>query len=259
MLKEYTVCDVERLNSFRALLEKYCDWSYQWDVETHQGMLFPVRTTVYYIKYDEGKLRDNWGTILSEIKKKLCYRKADEHLKSRIDAIPESVEAYTGRASVYYDDRNFLFSGALYKMGSFRWEVKNQFEGTVKDFTEQVKEMKHPLVRFREYNGWERESWNFYMDYPTSEEEILALDALNKRFRSMKPVDQKLGMTGFQVILAPTEYENVRWDSKATSYIKANTYLEGKLDTEFVKKMLASDDSYIFDTLYKGRFPVLVK
>ena len=246
MKTEYTWHDFKDSHPFRDILTELCNWSYSyWKDGTINR---------YFIEFDERKLRDNWPEIMRRIKSKLLYRRADNELRTRIDEIRVDISGYGGCASSYFDDRNFILQGALSKCGSFEWDIKNKFSATVEDYSKEIASMQRPLVRLFEHNGWECESWNFYCDYPKDVEHIEALNKLKHRLEVMEPIDQTIGKSSYRVILAPTEFESVRWDSGKRGYMRAFNYIGETLDIDAINRIVTLDDQGVFEELYKGGY-----
>lgn len=249
MKKEYTWYDVEDSHLFRDMLAELCDWNYSYWKDGNINR--------YFVEYDEQKLRDNWSEIVRRIKAKLLYKRADEELKGRIDELHKDISEYDGFASKYFNDRNFILSGALSKCGSYEWEIKNKYNAAVKDYSKEIAGMQRPLVRLFEHNGWEGESWNFYCDYPKDAEHIDALNRLKGRLDVMEPIDQKIGKSSYRVLLAPTEFESIRWNGGKCGYMNTYNYIGDTLDIDAINKLVYLSDDGIFEELYKGGYKKL--
>jgi len=255
----YTYDDLEAKGPFRELMRELCAWGCTYERKTCAGWLFPVQVNVYHITYDEQQMRDNWSEIVKRVKKKQCYLRADPELKGMIDKLRESIDAYDGDIPAFYQDRNFLIEGCHSKEGSYDYDIKNQHVSLVSDYSKLIKTKLRPLAYFAEHNGWEREVWRFYFDYPTDPEDINVLNSLKSRLAAMKPIDQVIGKTTFRVVLDPIEYEEVDFYGSKASYLRSRSFIGSHLNRDAIMVLISLDDQGIFNALYKGGFCTLCK
>jgi hypothetical protein len=114
-----------------------------------------------------------------------------------------------------------------------------------------AKKMEKPLIRLFEVNGWERESWSFYFDFPFDEKEMVVLQKLADRVGKMEKVQQYYGLSSFEIMFVPKEYDSINWDI-CRGYMHKNNYIDGVLSIEKVEDLINQTDNYIFEYLYKG-------
>lgn len=257
--ESYTYDDLEEKSPFRELMRELCAWGCTYERKMCAGWLFPIQVNAYHITYDEQQMRDNWSEIVRRVKKKQCYLHADPELKEMIDNLCESIDSYEGDIPAFYRARNLLMAGSHSKEGSYDYDVKNQRVSLVEDYSKLIKTKSRPLAYFAEHNGWEREVWRFYFDYPTSPEDINILNSLKVRLAAMKPVDQVLGKTAFRVVLDPIEYEEVDFDGSEASYLRSRSFIGSHLNVDAIMDLISLDDQGVFNSLYKGGFCALCK
>ena len=68
-----------------------------------------------------------------------------------------------------------------------------------------------PVIRLFEVNGWERESWNFYFDFPFDDKQLHILQLLADRVSKMEKVQQCNGKSYFEIMFVPKEFDSINW------------------------------------------------
>ena len=236
---------------FKNTLIKYCDL----DIYCYRTGS-PLWGSFYYtydISYDQQKVVDN----LIEIKKSLLKTKCAKMLdgaRELVNNIPDTIDGFKNAYEI-----NRLMSSLICEYcirdtehtKSFKWDVKNSFAKNIDYAKKCAGKMKRPIMCIYEVNGWERESWGFYFDYPKTDNEIKTLENLSEKFQQIGKVNQVIGDSFFEVLFTPKEYESVNFDCRG-GYMPKNNFLDGKLDYKKLDELTCVSDENCFDAFYKG-------
>ena len=187
---------------------------------------------VYDISYDMQKFIDNMPRIRERLLKTKIAKNIEEE-RQRILAIPDTVDEFI---NAYADNRLSLDA----------------------DFNRCCAEkMKRPVAKIFEVNGWERESWNFYFDYPNPED-YEVLERLATRLNELGEINQVLGNSHLEVIFVPVEYDSINFEYRG-GYMAKNNFMNGRVNIDKVNEIIALDNDKLFDFLYKGGCRLLFK
>ena len=253
-MEDAKVYDYEYFNNrtpFRSILAKYCDFS----VDTYRSGSYNCGNVVqhYEISYDAALFMQN----IVEIKKALLktkFCKCVEGMREKIEKIPENIEDYENAYALNKIVSDIVTNGCISHRASsarYYWDVKNKFSDNMEYNISCAKKMQKPVIRLLEVNGWEREAWNFYFDFPFDEKEIETLQKLADRLSKMPKVQQCNGLSSFEVMFVPKEYDSINWGI-CHGYMPKHNYVEGCVNIEKVEELLSKSDNYIFEYLYKG-------
>ena len=252
--KDISIYNYEYFNSrtpFRSILSKYCDFS----VDTYRtGSNNSGYVTQHYdISYDAALFMKNVADIKKALlKTKFC--KYVEGMREKIEKIPENIDEYENAYAINRVVSDLVFDGCIkHNLCShkYNWFVKNRFSDNMDYNISCAKKMEKPLIRLFEVNGWERESWSFYFDFPFDEKEMVVLQKLADRVSKMEKVQQCNGSSSFEIMFVPKEYDSINWDIRR-GYMHKNNYIDGVLSIEKVENLINQTDNYIFEYLYKG-------
>ena len=233
---------------FRRIFEKYCNLeidSYSMGSQYH-------RIQHYDISYDMALYMQNIKEIKQALlKTKMC--KYLEGMRKKIEDIPETIEEYENAYAIGRIASSLIVDGCTRHTASsikYNWDIKNRYSDDMEYNIFCAKRMNRPLIRIFEVNGWERESWNFYFDFP--DDTTLELwQSLAKRFKEMPKVNQCNGQTFFELMFVPKEYDSINWECRG-GYMAKNNFVEGTLNIEKLKELLTFTDNGLFEYFYKG-------
>jgi hypothetical protein len=126
-----------------------------------------------------------------------------------------------------------------FKMGLITKEVPNQDKGDSEE-----------LIALRESNGWENETWRFWIKQPETDEEKEILERVKALFEKVGTMDQKIGNTSFFVEDNFPKPENtIDWENVGYTYF--NTKMDGypkKESLAYAEKLNQED---LLKLLYK--------
>ena len=234
---------------YKKTLEELCDL----DIDSWREGSGNYAVQHYSISYNQEKFVQN----LPLIKKKLMKTKFAKMIESEMQYVknlPETIDDFKNAYEINRMASDLIRDGCIRKGSSsihYEWDVEPRYSDNIKFNQACAAKMKHPVIKFFEINGWERERWNFYFDFP-SDEEFAVLSKLGKRLAEMPPVNQRIGMTSFEISLVPVEYDSVNWNSNRTSYMRHNNFISGKLNIDKVSETLDFSDNALFEFFYKG-------
>ena len=173
---------------------------------------------------------------------------------NRIKKMPESLDDFKNAYEINKIASCLIDKGCIRKGASsirYEWEVESRYSENIEFNKACAAKMKRPMVQFTEYNGWEREIWNFDFDFP-SEDDFDALIALKERLAVMPEFNQRVGKTHFELKLVPKEYDSINWNSTRTHYMGHNNLMTGVIDVEKIKEIVKFSDDDLFEFCYKG-------
>ena len=207
---------------------------------------------VYDISYDMQKFVSNMPHIRERLLKTKIAKNIENERK-KISAIPDTIEEFKNAYAINRILSDLIVNGCIVQSDSskcFHWEVNNRMSLDA-DFNKYCAEkMTRPMAKIFEANGWERESWRFFFEYP-NDEEFEVLQRLGKRFEELGRVNQVLGESFLEVHLVPEEYESINFEARG-SYMPRNNYCGGKLDIEKVNEVIEYDNERFYNFFYKG-------
>lgn len=234
---------------YRNIIKELCDLDiYAW----RDGYGF-YAVQHYSISYDQEKFVKN----LPVIKEKLLKTKFAKTIKEEaeyIKGLPDSLDDFKNAYEINKIASHLITEGCIRRGNSsihYEWDVKPRYSDNIQFNQACAKKMDRPMAKFTEYNGWEREVWNFYFDFP-SEEHLGVLNKLKERLSTMPEVDQRVGKTHFELKLVPEEYDKVNWDSKRTHYMAHNNLMTGNINVGKIEEMIDFSDDALFEFCYKG-------
>lgn len=234
---------------YRKIFQELCDLdTYSW--REGSGYYAVQR---YSISYDQEKFVKNLP-VIKERMLKTKFAKTIESEAEHIRNLPETLDDFKNAYEISKVASDLICNGCIRKSTSsirYEWDINPRYSDNIEFNRACAAKMKQPVVKFFEANGWERECWNFYFDFPT-DAEFAALDKLAKRLAEMPPVNQRVGMTSFELKFVPVEYDSVNWGSNRTSYIRYNNFISGKLDIEKVLEVSDFSNDALFEFCYKG-------
>lgn len=235
---------------FRNILKKYCDLR----IDTYRmGSYYGSVTQYYDIFYDAALFMQNIVEIKQALlKTKFC--KYVEDMRESVKKIPENLDEYENAYAINRVVSDLVLDGCIRHNASshrYNWNVNNRFSDNMEFNISCAKKMKKPVIRLFEVNGWEREAWNFYFDFPFDENQMVALQKLADRVSKMEKVQQCNGKSYFEIMFVPKEYDSINWGI-CHGYMNKNNYVDGVLNVEKVEELLGNTDNYIFEYLYKG-------
>ena len=242
---EYFVTRVPYRNIFKEL----CDLdTYSW--RAGHGS-YAVQH--YSISYDQEKFVKN----LPLIKEKMLKTKFAKTIKEEaeyIKALPNSLDDFHNAYEINGVATHLICNGCIRKGASsirYEWDVKPRYSDNVEFNIACAKKMDRPMVTFTEYNGWEREVWNFYFDFPRVED-LNVLSKFRERLSIMPEIDQRVGKTHYELKLVPVEYTAVNWNSKRTSYMPHNNLMTGNINVDKINEIIDFSNDALFEFCYKG-------
>ena len=207
---------------------------------------------VYDISYDMQKFVSNMPHIRERLLKTKIAKNIENERK-KISAIPNTIEEFKNAYAINRILSDLIVNGCIVQSDSskcFHWEVNNRMSLDA-DFNKYCAEkMTRPMAKIFEANGWERESWRFFFEYP-NDEEFEVLQRLGKRFEELGRVNQVLGESFLEVHLVPEEYDSINFEARG-SYMPRNNYCGGKLDIEKVNEVIEYDNERFYNFFYKG-------
>lgn len=253
-MENVKVYDYEYFNQrtpFRSVMHKFCNL----EIDTYRtgSYSFGSVTQNYDISYDAAMFMENIVEIKQALlKTKFC--KYVEGMKEKIEKIPETLDDYENAYAINRVVSDIILDGCIsHKASSHRynWNVKNRFSDNMDFNISCAKKMIKPVIRLLEVNGWEREAWNFYFDFPFNDNQMSVLQKLADRVNKMEKVQQCNGKSYFEIMFVPKEFESINWGI-CHGYMNKNNYIEGTLNIDKVEELLGQTDNYIFEYLYKG-------
>lgn len=207
---------------------------------------------VYDISYDMQKFVSNMPHIRERLLRTKFAKNVESQTK-KISAIPDTVEGFKNAYAINRILSDLVIDGCIVNSDSskvFHWEVENKMSLDA-DFNKYCAEkMKRPLAKIVEINGWERESWRFYFDYP-NDEEFEVLERLSERFNKLGKVNQVIGDSSLELYLVPEEYDGINFEYRG-GYMAKNNFMEGKLNIDKVNEVIEYDNEKFFNFFYKG-------
>lgn len=248
------VYDYEYFNNrtpFREILRRFCNL----EIDTYRtgSYNYGFVTQHYDISYDAVMFIQNIVEIKQALlKTKFC--KYVEEMREKIEKIPETLDEYENAYAINRVISDIIMDGCIRHNASshrYNWNIKNRFSDNMEFNISCAKKMKNPVIRLFEVNGWEREAWNFYFDFPFDEKEMFVLQKLADRVRKMEKVHQCNGDSYFEIMFVPKEHESINW-GVYHGYMHKNNYVDGTLNIDKVEELLSNTDNYIFEYLYKG-------
>lgn len=253
-MENVKVYDYEYFNQrtpFRSAMHKFCNL----EIDTYRtgSYSFGSVTQNHDISYDAALFIQNIVEIKQALlKTKFC--KYVEGMKEKIEKIPETLDEYENAYSINKVVSDIIMDGCIsHKASSHRynWDVKNRFSEDMDFNISCAKKMEKPVIRLLEVNGWERESWNFYFDFPFDENQMSVLQKLADRVSKMEKVHQCNGDSYFEIMFVPKEFDSINWGI-CHGYMNKNNYIEGTLNVDKIEELLRYTDNGIFEFLYKG-------
>lgn len=235
---------------YRKILEEeidLCIYSYM------QGSpFFGNHYVVYEISYDMQKFISN----MPHIRERLLRTKMAKNVETqtqKIMRIPDTIEEFKNAYAINRVISDLVIDGCIVNSDSskcFHWDVSNKMSLDA-DFNKYCAEkMKRPLAKIVEINGWERESWRFYFDYP-NDEEYEVLERLSERFDKLGKVNQVIGESSLELYFVPEEYDGINFEYRG-GYMAKNNFMDGKLDIDKVNEVIGYDNERFFNFFYKG-------
>lgn len=253
-MENVKVYDYEYFNNrtpFRPILSKLCDFT----IDTYRtgSYTYGSVTQHYDISYDAAMFMQNIVEIKRALlKTKFC--KYVEGMKEKIEKIPENLDEYENAYAINRVVSDIVMDGCIRHNASshrYNWNVKNRFSDNMDFNISCAKKMEKPIMRLFEVNGWEREAWNFYFDFPFDEKQMSVLQKLADRVSKMEKVQQCNGKSYFEIMFVPKEFDSINWGI-CHGYMNKNNYVEGTLSIDKIEELLGQTDNYIFEYLYKG-------
>lgn len=234
---------------YRSILKELCDL----DIYTWRDGSGCHAVQHYIISYDQEKFVTNLPAIKAKLLK-TKFAKTIETEAEYIKGLPNSLDDFKNAYEINRVASDLICDGCIRRGASsirYEWDVKPRYSDNIKFNQACAKKMKRPMAKFTEYNGWEREVWNFYFDFP-SEEHLGVLNKLKERLAAMPEIDQRVGKTRFELKLVPEEYDKVNWDSKRTHYMAHNNLMTGSINVGKIEEIINFSDDALFEFCYKG-------
>ena len=234
---------------YRNILKELCDL----DIYTWREGYGSYAVQRYSISYDQEKFVTNLPTIKKRLLK-TKFAKTIETEAEYIKGLPESLDDFKNAYEINKIASHLIADGCIRKGTSskhYEWYVRPRYSDNIQFNQACAKKMERPMVNFTEYNGWEREVWNFYFDFPT-EADLGVLTRLKERLSAMPEVNQRVGMTRFELKLVPQEYNNINWDSKRTHYMVHNNLMTGSINVGKIEEIIDFSNDALFEFCYKG-------
>ena len=234
---------------YRKIFKELCDL----DIYTWRDGSGSYAVQHYSISYDQEKFVKN----LPAIKEKMLKTKFAKTIKEEaayIKGLPNSLDDFKNAYEINKVASDLICDGCIRKDASsirYEWDVKPRCSDKIEFNQACAKKMERPMVKFTEYNGWEREVWNFYFDFP-NEERLSVLIKLKERLAAMPEVNQRVGKTRFELKLVPEEYDKVNWDSKRTHYMAHNNLMVGDVNVGKIEEIINFSNDALFEFCYKG-------
>ncbi len=236
---------------FKNILTKYCDL----DIYCYRTGS-PLCGNFYYtydISYDQQKVVDNLIDIKKSLLKTKCAKMLDS-ARELANNIPDTIDGFKNAFEINRLMNSLICDYCIRDTEHskrFKWDVKNSFAKNIEYAKKCAAKMKRPIMSICEVNGWERESWNFYFDYPQNDMEIKTLENLSKKFQQIGKVNQVIGDSFFEISFTPKEYESVNFNL-CRGYMPKNNFLDGRLDYTRLNELTSMSNEGCFDALYKG-------
>ena len=213
---------------FRKILEDLCDLEIDsYRVYSNFGGNY---TYQYNISYNQKKFIENIVEIKNRLlKTSFCKNIAE--VKERVENIPDSLFGFATALDISHLMNFLILDGSLKEIKSsrrFSWDVKDRYSEDLDFNVFCAKKMVRPMICFVEINGWERERWNFFFEYPNDEDLDIWIE-LKKRINAMPKVNQVLGESYFDIQFVPKEYNTISFNSGG-GYFYRNNLIEGKLE-----------------------------
>lgn len=234
---------------YRNIFKEFCGLdTYSWSEGSGS-----YRIQCYSISYDQEEFVKN----LPLIKEKMLKTKFAKTIKEEaeyINALPNSLDDFKNAYEINKIASRLICDGCIRKGASsirYEWEVKPRYSENAEFNQACAKKMERPMVKFVEYNGWEREFWNFYFDFP-NDEEFDVLIRLKDRLAAMPEIDQRVGKTHFELKLVPEEYDKINWESKRMHYMPFNNLMTGSIGIDKIEEIINLSEDALFDLFYKG-------
>ena len=241
---------------YRNILKEFCDLDiYSW----REGSGF-YAVQHYDISYDQEKFVQNIPIIKAKMLK-TKFAKTIKEEAEYINGLPNSLEDFKNAYEINKIASHIICDGCIRRGISSKhyvWNVKPRYSDNIKFNQVCATKMERPMVKFTEYNGWEREVWNFYFDFP-KEEALGVLSKLKERLAAMPEVYQCNGKTHFELKLVPEEYNQVNWNSKRTSYMAHNNLMVGDININKITEIIDFSNDVLFEFCYKGGVRSLFK
>jgi hypothetical protein len=122
---------------------------------------------------------------------------------------------------------------------------------------------KTKYIELSEFNDWEGETWNFYIDLSVNSKYLALFHKLDDRFKNMELNNN----SGFKVFefnfneITEDKFSEPEMDIddegneyEINSYMDATNIIDTPLIVNKLEQLLEKNDDELFDGLYKGRF-----
>jgi len=238
---------------FKKAMESVCDFNYY---TTREGspLSFSGHFVIHYhFSYDMEKLLTNLKELKALLRKTKFYRTVQE-IRNFVENVPDRWQDFHS----YGDMSNFISymidwcktDGAASQC--FKYTIENDISKNIEFQKHFYAKMTRPMISVIESNGWEREVWRWWLDVPKEHEVVVKLVALQERFDRLGSTDQKIGKTAYKVSFVAKEYDSIRFDSNACTYLSANNRTSGKINAKEIERLIRLDNDALFEAVYKG-------
>jgi len=125
--------------------------------------------------------------------------------------------------------------------------------------TKTVEESGDKLIALVERNGWERETWRWWVTEEFYKNNKNTFDKIEQLFSRVGTVNQQIGSTKFYLDKTPRDKNGI--DFEAGGYLLFNTLIgeNETLDTDYISALAQSEQEDLFREFYKGGIRKLFK
>lgn len=239
---------------FKKSMEQVCDFGYYTRMEGSPLSFRGHYTIHYYFSFDMEKLLNGFRSLKQLLRRTKAYRCVVE-IRELVEEIPDDWKDFCSHdalAATIFDLIELCKPSGTSSQHYHYDGVKNDNR---QDFAFQQHfygKMVRPMISISENNGWEREIWRWWLDVPDEPEVVAKLMELQKRFERLGAIDQKIGKTTYRVSFVAKEYDDIRFDSEACTYLSANNRVSGKIDMKAIKRLVSLNNDALFEAVYKG-------
>lgn len=115
------------------------------------------------------------------------------------------------------------------------------------------------VFKLTEKNGWERETWNWYIDTKWLKSYKGYFESLMDRISKIDFGVSIGGTNEFILSFEEIDLDTINLKDKSTSYFNKNNLIEGRLNDKVFLLLLHANDRYFENFMYKGGIRDLFK
>lgn len=253
MNQEYDYEYFSNRKPFKRAMERVCDFSYYTTMDGSPSSFFGDYTINYHFAYDMEKFLNNLSELKQILRRTKMYRCLEETRKM-VESIPDDwrdFESYFKIANLMWELIDLSKSNGTSSQ-CYHYDVVNDVRQNLEFQSHFYKKMARPMISLIESNGWEKETWRWWIDVPQDKNKLDKLVALQERFVQLGEVSQKIGKTLYKVDLIAKEFDSIPFASERCTYMRAHNYVSGRIDIDAIDRLIGLDNDNLFESIYKG-------